>query len=80
MHVLGCNIKYISYRWDESLRKSPDNLNKVQENGPSLGPRDAKARPLEPNAGYPGKSEPSLPLVKAKGLYPGASRDDTSWP
>lgn len=32
MHVLGRNIKYISYQWDESLRKSPDNLKKVQEN------------------------------------------------
>lgn len=73
-------MKFISYRWDESLRKSPNNLKKVQENGPSLGPRDAKARPLELNAGYPGKSESSFPLVKAGELYPGASRDDTSWP
>ena len=38
---------------------------------PSLGPRDAKAKPLEPNADYPGKSESSFPLVKAGELYQG---------
>lgn len=52
------------------MRKPPQNLNKMQENRPRLEPRAARVRPLEPGTGHIGKSEPTLPLVKARRARP----------
>lgn len=60
---------------DESLRKSPNNLKKVQKMDP-VGARDAKARSLNSMLATQASQSPFLRAVGE--LYPGASRDDTS--